>query len=110
MLNPHHTAGRHRCGSGRKQISRAPWMNGPHRGGGPNSPLVQTDLSMFAKTSEQSQRDSNPCRHLERARRFIAGGSSPSNGVAFLRLETATVDDEWHHLRSPGTSCNRVVG
>jgi len=65
---------------------------------------------MFAKTSEQSQRDSNPCRHLERARRFIAGGSSPSNGVAFLRLETATVDDEWHHLRSPGTSCNRVVG
>ena len=44
--------------------------------------------------NEQSQRGSNPCLHLERAERIMAARLSQSQGMSFLRAQSANLDDQ----------------
>ena len=43
--------------------------------------------------TEQSQRGSNPCLHLERAERIVEARPSRSQGMSFWQVKTAILDD-----------------
>ena len=49
-------------------------MSATHVRNGKSAPEGRSDLVILL----QSQRDSNPCRHLERASRFVASGPGRS--------------------------------
>ena len=62
-----------------------------------------TITPLTTDNTEQSQRGSNPCLHLERAERIVAAELTQSHDVAFSHLRTASFDDRWHELIRPGT-------